>query len=143
MRLIDADALSAFVGDLRSTLHKEQSTFKAMTEIEFNTRDYMLLNFQYAIDNAPTVEYPEQITVECDTEEDKQKLLSALRNARVTRVVEEERPQGEWLTHRVAFHLTCPFCGCNLRALKDKVFEGDYDYNFCPNCGADMRGGKQ
>lgn len=49
------------------------------------------------IDNAPTVEYPEQITVECDTEEDKQKLLSALRNARVTRVVEEERPQGEWI----------------------------------------------
>lgn len=56
MRTIDADALSAFVGDLRSTLHKEQSTFKAMTEIEFNTRDYMLLNFQYTIDNAPTVE---------------------------------------------------------------------------------------
>lgn len=55
MRLIDADALSAFVGDLRSTLHKEQSTFKAMTDIEFNTRDYMLLNFQYTIDNAPTV----------------------------------------------------------------------------------------
>lgn len=56
MRTIDADALSAFVGDLRSTLHKEQSTFKAMTEIEFNTRDYMLLNFQQTIDNAPTVE---------------------------------------------------------------------------------------
>ena len=55
MRLIDADALSAFVGDLISTLHKEQSTFKAMTEIEFNTRDYMLLNFQQTIDNAPTV----------------------------------------------------------------------------------------
>lgn len=50
----------------------------------------------------------------------------------------EERPQGEWLTNRVAFHLTCPFCGCNLRALKDKVFEGDYEYNFCPNCGARM-----
>lgn len=55
MRLIDADALSAFVGDLRSTLLKEQSTFKAMTEIEFNTRDYMLLNFQQVIDNAPTI----------------------------------------------------------------------------------------
>lgn len=64
MRPIDADALSAFVGDLRNTLHKEQSTFKAMTDIEFNTRDYMLLNFQQTIDNAPTVERP---TGECKT----------------------------------------------------------------------------
>lgn len=51
----------------------------------------------------------------------------------------EERPKGEWLIHRIAFHLSCPFCGCNLRALKSEVFEGDYDYNFCPNCGADLR----
>lgn len=65
MRLIDADALSAFVGDLRSTLHKEQSTFKAMTEIEFNTRDYMLLNFQQTIDNAPTVD-PDVNCSHCD-----------------------------------------------------------------------------
>ena len=60
-------------------------------------------------------------------------------NALYNGVPYEGRPTGEWLTHRVAFHLTCPFCGCNLRALKDKVFEGDYEYNFCPNCGADMR----
>lgn len=56
MRLGDLDALSAFVGDLRSTLHKEQSTFNAMTQSEFETKDNMYLNFQYAIDNAPTVE---------------------------------------------------------------------------------------
>lgn len=54
MRLGDLDALSAFVGDLRSTLHKEQSTFKAMTQSEFEIKDNMYLNFQYAIDNAPT-----------------------------------------------------------------------------------------
>lgn len=46
--------------------------------------------------------------------------------------------QGEWITHKVAFYLTCSFCGCNLRAIKREVFEGDYDYNFCPNCGAKM-----
>ena len=55
MRLIDADNLTALLGDERATLHKEQQTFRAMSEIEFNARDYMLLHFQYIIDNAPTV----------------------------------------------------------------------------------------
>ena len=55
MRLGDLDALSAFVGDLRSTLHKEQAEFNAMTQSEFEIKDSMLLSFQYAIDNAPTI----------------------------------------------------------------------------------------
>lgn len=48
------------------------------------------------IDNAPTVEYPDQVTIKCDTEEDKQKLLSALRNIKLKAVVEDER-QGDWI----------------------------------------------
>lgn len=59
MRLGDLDALSAFVGDLRSTLHKEQAEFNAMTQSEFKIKDSMLLSFQYAIDNAPTVPLPD------------------------------------------------------------------------------------
>lgn len=50
----------------------------------------------------------------------------------------EERPQGEWLEDKIAFHFVCDQCGCALRKLKNEVFEGDYDYNFCPNCGAQM-----
>ena len=55
-----------------------------------------------------------------------------------------ERPKGEWLDEKfVAFHLTCNQCGCHLRKQKNEVFEGDFEYNFCPNCGADMRGGRE
>ena len=57
------------------------------------------------IDNAPTVEYPEEITIKCDTE-DEQKVLSALRNARLEVRVEEERPQGEQKC------VTCKYRGC-------------------------------
>ena len=46
---------------------------------------------------APTVEFPEQITIKSDTEEDEQKLLLALRNAKLKVLIEEERPQGEWI----------------------------------------------
>ena len=50
---------------------------------ERHKKDDLCVRKKY-IDNAPTVEYPEQIIIKCDTEEDKQKLLSALRNARLT-----------------------------------------------------------
>jgi hypothetical protein len=52
--------------------------------------DYDKYDFLEAIDNAPTVEYPEQITIKCDTEEDKQKLLSALKNAKSFVITDEQ-----------------------------------------------------
>lgn len=85
------------------------------------------------IDDAQTIHHPN-----CDTCEDKTKQYElGFEDGFLTG---KERPQGEWITHKVAFHLTCSFCGCNLRAIKRDVFEGDYDYNFCPNCGAKMGG---
>lgn len=93
--------------------------------------------FSHIVNDAPTVEFPEQITIKCDAEEDKQKLLSALRNARVTRFVEEERPHGEWIKHIDNLYPEdsteeCPFCHEEQRLVGN-------DDNFCPNCGADMR----
>lgn len=47
--------------------------------------------------------------------------------------VEAERPQGEWLKSDIPESILskCSLCGFNC---------GAYTHNFCPNCGADMRG---
>ena len=48
-----------------------------------------------------------------------------------------ERPQGEWIkmSDRFGFYFACNKCGYD-RAKSDNA-------NFCPNCGADMRGGAE
>ena len=48
-----------------------------------------------------------------------------------------ERPKGEWIDtgskeEYWAEEYQCPICG-----------EKDHWHNYCPNCGADMRGGKE
>ena len=84
MRLIDADELENKVADL-------YSEGEDATEADKIVNDVIDL-----IDNAPKVEYPDQVTIKCDTEEDKQKLLSALRNVKLKAIVEDER-QGDWI----------------------------------------------
>jgi predicted RNA-binding Zn-ribbon protein involved in translation (DUF1610 family) len=44
-----------------------------------------------------------------------------------------------WDKTKVAFHLTCPCCGVHVRDSEDIVFEGPGAFNFCPNCGEDLR----
>lgn len=60
------------------------------TKIRADATKHFICEVIMTIDNAPTVEYPESITIKCDTEEEKQKLLSALRNARLTICEEAE-----------------------------------------------------
>ena len=43
-----------------------------------------------------------------------------------------------WLNNVVAFYFTCSNCGCCIRKDKSMVFEGQYKYNYCPNCGTKM-----
>ena len=50
-------------------------------------------------------------------------------------VFEEERPHGEWTSNGDDLEAICSVCGEAL------PYSDEYDYetNFCPNCGADMR----
>ena len=81
------------------------------------TKNGTLAISQSQIANAPTVDttFKEVVAYECG-----QKSV--------------ERPQGEWIEHYDSSDgftwLTCSRCMC-------KAYEDDY--NFCPNCGADMR----
>lgn len=56
--------------------------------------------------------------------------------------LDEIRPQGEWKVNNYGEHI-CPICGHY--ALYDECQDNDYyevQSNFCPECGADMRGNK-
>lgn len=51
-----------------------------------------------------------------------------------------ERPQGEWKKHGLCFE--CPECHCGcMFTIVDKIVYGEL--NFCPNCGAKMKGGAE
>ena len=120
MRLIDADALlKAF---MESKHIKE--TVSGLDIME-------MLAIKETIDNTPTVE-------PCKNCEDRKQAeyirhgsswheLQALRKFKA----ENERPQGEWIVREdEPMNYECPFCG-ELNCCKG---------NFCPDCGADMRG---
>ena len=48
----------------------------------------------------------------------------------------EERPKGRWVKEEDKVHSKCSLCGFKY---------ADYGilFDYCPNCGADMRGGKE
>lgn len=80
---------------------------------------YILRDVFCHIDNAPTVDIPTELCKgcrflkDCETCEDK------------------IRPQGEWKP--ISFQFECNLCECFCA----------YKANFCPNCGAKMKGGAE
>ena len=128
MRIIDANVLvNEFLNVCR-------------TEFEVKNKCMTDENVLHLIQNAPTVELPEQITIKCDTEEDRQKLLSALRNAKLKVLVEEEKPQGKWY-HSIERGWHCSECDEVVKDMPTCMRKATY--KFCPNCGADMRGDRE
>lgn len=112
MRLGDLDALKEIIETYRPTLIKTD-----YSQGKNNMVDYCIAE----IDNAPTVP---QVTVFAENaskeeiEDFKQELENVLK-----------RPQGEWISD----YRTCKCSVCYFTTVIDT-------YNFCPNCGAKMRG---
>lgn len=52
-----------------------------------------------------------------------------------------KRKRGKWIDDRVAFYRGCSECGCYLEYAVDTFLDYGDHYNFCPSCGAEMRGG--
>ena len=113
---------------------------KALEVTQYNDFDD-LIRTERLIDNAPTVEVPENTVncvltmfgkcsyneTGCSDCEIKDKIRKALEN---------ERPQGEWIfketTDDYKVYGQCSICKQRKRI-----------DNFCPNCGADMKGGEE
>ena len=56
----------------------------------------------------------------------------------------KERPHGKWINHPIKEFEEWDICtacgtGCRRRIYEDNALTV-YNYPFCPNCGADMRG---
>lgn len=82
-----------------------------------SNREWLLMDLDEIIDNAPTVEEKSYAMGYQDGLED---------------VLDGIRPQGKWIYHSddyIAFY-TCDKCGS----------AGDIQDKFCRNCGANMRG---
>lgn len=48
--------------------------------------------------------------------------------------LQADRPHGEWIEKNSHTYI-CDHCG-----FEQAIYGNLYEYNFCPNCGADMRG---
>ena len=51
-----------------------------------------------------------------------------------------DRPSGEWLKFGLGRGTRILFCTNCKRRIEVPLSQGDSNYNYCPNCGAKMRG---
>ena len=117
MRPIDGDKLL-------ETIEKERQYLRSRGL--YGAEHILVHNFRNLVEDAPTISLPnEQIAWKQGYEYGKN----------------EKRPEGEWIEQK-----NYPYQKCNLQLgyeCNQCGTENPYKANFCPNCGADMRGGAE
>ena len=58
----------------------------------------------------------------------------------VRRAPSADRPQGEWIKFGLGRGTRILFCTNCERRIEVPLSQGDSNYDFCPNCGAKMKG---
>lgn len=86
------------------------------------------------IDNAPTVEFCLIADIEKLTPEENKKFVNLFKKGKFKFIETAVRQQGEWVDEGVN-GWKCNRCGYGVERYNNT--------NFCPNCGADMRGEKK
>ena len=110
MRLIDADELKKAFED---TVCIEPMPYAFVKQI---------------IDNAPTVQHDEIVIQEVLNK----RCMTAVANEYLV-ALHGKRPQGKWIFKHNSSDIWCSVCDENFDEIPQK-------FNYCPNCGADMRG---
>ena len=59
---------------------------------------------------------------------------------RIKRLPSADRPQGEWIKFGLGRGTRILFCTNCERRIEVPLSQGDSNYDFCPNCGARMKG---
>ena len=121
MRLIDADALAKKMFSHNYCVPVLENEQKVLSEA------------LRMVHEAPTV--TPSLNLDNITEEDieKFKVIWQRANSKGLLVINEERPQGEWIRRKMNWYI-CSNCNHKTDSIGETFFK------FCPNCGADMRG---
>lgn len=115
MRTIDADELKKALNYVYSCEY-----------IESKSKEGIVSDIIEEIDNAPTVKF----SLMPADESKEEAYMRGYKKGKIAGILKgKERPQGEWIKLR-DYDFKCSLCGLSMM---DK-------YNFCPECGADMRG---
>ena len=71
-----------------------------------------------------------------------QHMTSKMRNiiCKVETMPSADRPQGEWIKFGLGRGTRILFCTNCERRIEVPLSQGDSNYDFCPNCGARMKG---